>query len=72
MSTQEGEEGIRTSDLRFMKRGSQPIELPLENYNRVINSGCITLFINSGRSMPRINKLCGENANKQFFFFFLN
>jgi len=28
MSTQEGGWGIRTSDLRFMMRGPQPIELP--------------------------------------------
>jgi hypothetical protein len=30
MSTQEGGVGIRTSDIRFMRRDSQPIELPLE------------------------------------------
>jgi hypothetical protein len=29
MSTQEGGWGIRTSDLRFMRRGPQPIELSL-------------------------------------------
>jgi hypothetical protein len=31
MSTQEGEMKIRISDLRFMRRGSQLIELPIEN-----------------------------------------
>jgi hypothetical protein len=31
MSTQEGGGGIRTSDLRFMRRGPQPIELPLRD-----------------------------------------
>jgi hypothetical protein len=29
MSTQEGGRGIRTSDLRFIRRGPQLIELPL-------------------------------------------
>jgi hypothetical protein len=33
MSTQEGGEGIRTNDLRFMRRGSQPIELLLGTNN---------------------------------------
>jgi len=70
MSTQEGEEGIRTSDLRFMKRGSQPIELPLENYNRVINSGCITLFINSGRSMPVLTNFVERMQTNNFSFSF--
>jgi hypothetical protein len=28
MSTQEGGEGIQTSDIRFMRRDFQPIELP--------------------------------------------
>jgi hypothetical protein len=31
MSTQEGEGGIRTSDLRFMRHGPQPIELLFGN-----------------------------------------
>jgi hypothetical protein len=38
MSTQEGGEGIQTSDLRFMKRGSQPIELPLDDVAVKINT----------------------------------
>jgi len=29
MSTQEGGGGIRTSDLRFMRRGAQALDLPL-------------------------------------------
>jgi hypothetical protein len=33
MSTQEGGGGIRTNDLRFMRRGSQPIELLLGTNN---------------------------------------
>jgi hypothetical protein len=35
MSTQEGEE-IRTSEICFMRRGPQPIELPIEDIQQVI------------------------------------
>jgi hypothetical protein len=56
MSTQEGERGIRTSNLRFMRRGLQPIELPLGDNNEL----SITSML---RFKKRIKKLLGRKVN---------
>jgi len=47
MSTQKGRGRIRTNDLRFMRRGPQPTELPLENrFNEIsiCKSGLATII----------------------------
>jgi len=55
ISTQEGEWGIRTSDLRFMRPGLQAIVLPLGNY-------CCTELISE--YIEQINSLFYDNIRE--------
>lgn len=56
MSTQEGGEGIRTNNLRFMRRGSQPIELLLEDIMLLFIDEFIVQIIHIYRDVERIQK----------------
>ena len=51
--TREGGGKIRTYDLRFIRRGSQPIDLTLGDRNDVSNLQFIVQFVCDGKNMAK-------------------